>query len=137
MGEHQQLNNESEGGNKGFPVFIKEYWIIIFSAVLFVFIASFITATVAVRMNQPKIVTFDLKGTTDEFNAKTAMLGEKATARDVEDMAAIFNQSMQESLSQYESKGYIIMVKPAVISGTNDITAEVRANIYRNLRGDE
>lgn len=137
MGEHQQLNINSTQEEKGFSGLIKQYWIIILSCLLFIFIASFITATVAVRMSHPKIVSFDLKGTTDDFNGRTAMLGEKATAKDVEQMKDIFNQSMQDTLSQYESKGYIVLVKPAVISGTTDITAEVQANIYRNLRGEQ
>lgn len=137
MGEHQQQNLNGTQADRGFSSLLKQYWIIIFSALLFVIIVSFITATVAVRMSQPKIVSFDLKGTTDDFNGRTAMLGEKASAKDVEQMTNIFNYSLQETLSKYQAKGYIVLVKPAVISGTPDITAEVQANVNNNLRGEQ
>ncbi|MCK8417597.1 TrbI F-type domain-containing protein [Erwinia amylovora] len=137
MGEYQQLNNNGEEQEKGISFFIKEYWILILSAAFFIFITSYVTATVIVRVNQLKIVTFDLKSTTDDFVQKTAMLGKKATPKDVEDMTAIFRQSMQDTLDQYERQGYIVMVKPAVMTGTKDITDEVRENIYRNIRGEQ
>lgn len=137
MGEHQQQDINGARSETGFTALIKQYWILIFSAVLLVIIISFISATVAVRLSQPKIVSFDLKGITDDFNSRTAMLGEKASAKDVEQMTNIFNYSLQDTLSQYNSKGYIVLVKPAVITGTPDITAEVQANINTNLRGEQ
>ncbi|CAO94960.1 TrbI F-type domain-containing protein [Erwinia tasmaniensis] len=137
MGEYQQLSNNGEEQEKGIYFFIKGYWILILSAVFFIFIISFVTATVIVRVNQPKIVTFDLKSTTDDFVQKTAMLGKKATPKDVEELTAIFKQSMQDTLDMYERQGYIVMVKPAVMKGAKDITDEVRENIYRNIRGEQ
>jgi len=136
MGEHQQLNSSVTEEEKVFSSFLKEYWIAITAAVLFVLFANFIMTTVIVRMNQPRIVTFDIKGVTDNFVQRTAMLGDKATEEQVKVMTQTFNQSMKDQLDQYESKGYIIVVKPAVIAGAQDITDDVRAAIYKKIRGE-
>lgn len=136
MGEHQRLDSSVTEEEKSFSSFLKDYWIVITAALLFVLFANFIMTTVIVRMNQPRIVTFDIKEVTDNFVQRTAMLGEKATEEQVKVMTQTFNQSMKDQLDQYESKGYIIVVKPAVIAGAQDITDDVRAAIYKKIRGE-
>ncbi len=137
MGEHQQRITGQGHNDKSIFSYVKQYWILIVAAVLFFIFASYLTTALTMRLTQPHFVSFDIKGLTDDFNSRTAMLGPKATAKDVQDMAAIFNQTVQATLSQYENKGFIILVKPAVVSGMPDITEEVRANVYRNIRGNQ
>lgn len=85
------------------------------------------------RLTMPKVVTFDMKGTMDLFMTQSA--AQQLTPEKAGVLTARFNAALSGSLADWQAAhGDIILVKPAVISNEEDITATIRADIARRMQ---
>lgn len=85
------------------------------------------------KLNQEDIVTFDIKGTTAEFLKQSMSL--KLDERGNKLLADKFSSSLQQSLVEYQKDhNVIILVSPAVISGANDVTQDIRLMISEKMK---
>ncbi|WP_241576707.1 TrbI F-type domain-containing protein [Rosenbergiella collisarenosi] len=114
--------------------FIKKYALMIISFLVFIITINVITTLVVIHHQKPKIVTFDIKQTTDDFVQQTAVLGQKINKQQLELMTKKFNASLDKTINQYSSEGYVVMVGPAVIAGAKNITPEVKMKIAQNMK---
>lgn len=80
------------------------------------------------------IVSFDLKGTEAEFIKETAQL--KLSAHQLKLLTRHFDKALSHSLKSYAiENNVVILVKPAIIEGAQDISPEIQAMIAKRLRG--
>lgn len=83
--------------------------------------------------SQPVPVTFDMRGTVDTFTAQTAEqhLTDDEKAR----LVARFNDALTQSLADWSAVHHRpVLVKAAVVSGLDDITAEIQRDIGSRMR---
>lgn len=82
---------------------------------------------------QPVPVTFDMRGTVDTFTAQTAEqhLSDDEKAR----LVTRFNAALTQSLADWSDVHHRpVLVKAAVVSGLDDITAEIQQDIGNRMR---
>ncbi|MFB8746629.1 TrbI F-type domain-containing protein (plasmid) [Citrobacter cronae] len=83
--------------------------------------------------SQPVPVTFDMRGTVDTFTAQTAEqhLSDDEKAR----LVTRFNAALTQSLADWSDVYHRpVLVKAAVVSGLDDITAEIQQDIGNRMR---
>ncbi|MBK5145544.1 type-F conjugative transfer system protein TrbI [Budviciaceae bacterium BWR-B9] len=79
------------------------------------------------------IVTFDMKSTVDQFmeQAASRSLSEEQSAV----LSAKFTDALNTSLIQYQEENRaLILVKPAVVFGAKDITADIQHDVSEWMR---
>jgi len=117
---------------------IKEYTrrfgIISLALFILLIVVNVITSVTVNNLMKPKIVSLDIKKTTDDFVRQTATLGNKITKEQLTAATTKFNKSLDESISEYSDKGYIVLVSPAVVKGARNVTPEVQANISKLMK---
>lgn len=80
----------------------------------------------------PAIVSFDMKTTIDQFT-------EQASERELKEgelelLTSRFTYSLNQALTDYQARhSGLILVKPAVVSGMPDITAEIQGDISQRM----
>ena len=81
---------------------------------------------------QPKLVAFDLKGTTDSFlqQLQKSSLNEEGKAQTIKR----YEKVLQQVVADYETENIIILVKPAVVSNLPDKTSEIRKKIAQRMK---
>lgn len=88
-----------------------------------------------VRMNTPVTVAFNIKQTVDAFfdSASQKKLSEEQTKA----LSARFNAALEASLQAWQREHHaVILVSPAVVQGTPDITRDIQQDIARRMRAE-
>lgn len=92
-----------------------------------------ISALVVELMASPKIVTFDMKRTVDTFMQQAAK--RNLSQGEVKALVERFSSSLQQTVSIYQKRHHVIVVvKPAIIAGADDVTEPLQAQIADNMR---
>ncbi|MFS7282039.1 type-F conjugative transfer system protein TrbI [Serratia proteamaculans] len=82
----------------------------------------------------PKTVSFNMKDTVDIFTRQAAT--QNLTPEQSQMLTRRFNLALQSSLDEYQQRHrVIILVSPAVISGAQDITDDIRGEIAVRMKG--
>ena len=100
-------------------------------------VSVFLNAAVSIaliKVNETKFVTFDMKDTVDIFSRQ--VVEQKNSEQAVQSLTVKFNKSMQKVLGDYsQSHHVVILVKPAVIEGAQDVTPELQRKIAMMMQG--
>lgn len=84
----------------------------------------------------PAPVSFDMRKTVDTFTEQTA--DRKLSDVDKDRVVARFNDALTASLTAWaETHHRPVLVKAAVVSGVDDITADIQRDIARRMRQGE
>lgn len=84
----------------------------------------------------PAPVSFDMRRTVDIFTEQTA--DRKLSDADKDRVVARFNDALTASLTAWaETHHRPVLVKAAVVSGVDDITADIQRDIARRMRQGE
>ncbi len=113
------------GNNKAFIVAAAS---LLFSVISFVFAAY-------LWIVQPKIVVFDARNTTNTFLEQVARLN--LTEQEKQVTLKRYENIVQQVISEYEAKNYIVLAKNAVISKDDDVTAEIKAKIAARMKAEK
>lgn len=86
-----------------------------------------------VHRHLPVTVTFDMKTTVDRFMDQSARHHlDEATSRA---LTARFTASLNQSLTAWQAAHHaLILVKPAVVGGADDITPAIQQDVARRMR---
>ncbi len=94
---------------------------------------------VTLLMNQwltPKTVTFDMKGTIDNF--MTQMTAKTLSEENTNVLTHRFNEALMGSLEEYQhNHRVIVLVSSAVVSGAEDVTKDIQAVIATRMAGGQ
>jgi conjugal transfer pilin signal peptidase TrbI len=86
-----------------------------------------------VHRHLPETVTFDMKTTVDRFMDQSARHHLDETASRA--LTARFTASLNQSLTAWQASHHaLILVKPAVVSGADDITPAIQQDVARRMR---
>lgn len=81
-----------------------------------------------------KLVSFDIKGTTNTFLKQVASLNIDEEQKNA--MVKRYNVALDSVIKEYESENYIVFVKDAVISSNlDDKTNEIQKKIAQKMKG--
>lgn len=81
-----------------------------------------------------KLVSFDIKGTTNTFLKQVASLNIDEEQKNA--MVKRYNVALDSVIKEYESENYIIFVKDAVVSSNlDDKTNEIQKKIAQKMKG--
>lgn len=108
-------------------------WIALLSLILSV--SALIIALYASGNRSKAIVSFDLKATQTSFSE--ALASNKAmTEAQKQTLASRFGKTLETIINEYaHDHRVVILVKPAVVSGSKDITADIQQQILAKLQG--
>lgn len=84
------------------------------------------------KLNNQEIVSFNMKNTVDTFlsQLKSSNLDEKQ----IQDVTQKFNAVLDESIKFYsQDRNVLILVKPAVVYGINDVTEDIQELISEKM----
>lgn len=99
-------------------------------------VAGTITLLCFSLRSAPKIVYFDLKNTHQSFSEQLSKRKDIADT-EKECIARRFGQSIEAVTQDYAQKNHaIVLVKPAVIAGSRDITRELQQAILQRMQQD-
>lgn len=88
------------------------------------------------QWQRPETVSFDMTGTVNSFMAQVA--GRHLGDEEVKATTARFNTVLNAALTDWQRHhGAVILVAPAVVGGTRDITAEVQAEVANRMAEGE
>lgn len=88
-----------------------------------------------VRLNTPVTVAFNMKQTVDAFFDSASQ--KKLSEAQSKALADRFNAALEGSLQTWQQKHHaVILVSPAVVQGTPDITREIQQDIARRMRAE-
>ncbi|HDD8902964.1 TPA: type-F conjugative transfer system protein TrbI [Escherichia coli] len=88
-----------------------------------------------VRLNTPVTVAFNMKQTVDAFFDSASQ--KKLSEAQSKGLADRFNAALEASLQTWQQKHHaVILVSPAVVQGTPDITREIQQDIARRMRAE-
>lgn len=81
----------------------------------------------------PKTVSFDMRETVDIFTRQAAT--QNLNKEQLQTLTRRFNQALHASLDEYQQRHRVlILVTPAVISGAQDITVEIRGEVAERMK---
>ncbi|QKJ09336.1 type-F conjugative transfer system protein TrbI [Yersinia massiliensis] len=84
----------------------------------------------------PKTVTFDMKGTIDNF--MTQMTAKALSEETTHVLTRRFNEALVGSLDEYQrNHRAIVLVSSAVVSGAEDVTEDIQAVIATRMAGGQ
>ncbi|MEQ5055143.1 type-F conjugative transfer system protein TrbI [Klebsiella michiganensis] len=112
-------------------------WLVPAAAVLAVLAELFWLGLLTWKVwSQPAPVTFDMRKTVDTFTEQTA--DRQLSDADKDRLVARFNDALTASLTAWaETHQRPVLVKAAVVSGVDDITADIQRDIARRMRQGE
>lgn len=88
------------------------------------------------QWQRPETVSFDMTGTVNNFMAQVA--GRHLSDDEVKATTARFNTALNAALTDWQRHhGAVILVAPAVVGGTRDITADVQAEVANRMAEGE
>lgn len=79
-----------------------------------------------------KVVTFDIKSTTNTFLKQVATL--KIDENQKNTMVKRYNVALDSVIKEYEKQHYVVLVKEAVISHVEDKTADIQKKIAQKMK---
>lgn len=82
-----------------------------------------------------KIVSFDIKATTNLFLKQVASLNIDENQKSA--MIKRYNVALDSTIKEYEAKNYIVLVKDAVITNIDDKTADIQMEIAEKMKRKE
>ena len=81
---------------------------------------------------QRKIVTFDIKGTINLFLSQTR--GSELNEEQIKNLTIKFNDALDSTVKSYsQNNDVLILVKPSVVYGAEDITNEIQHLISEKM----
>ncbi|WP_370608213.1 type-F conjugative transfer system protein TrbI [Citrobacter meridianamericanus] len=81
---------------------------------------------------QPEMVSVDLTGTVNSFVNQAA--GQQLDEKQMQVLTARFHTVLRASLTDWQQANRaVVLVAPAVVGGTRDITAEIQAEVARRM----
>lgn len=110
------------------------YGLIVVAGLVSVITLSAVTSLFINEIMKPKIVSLDIKQTTNDFVQQTAVLGARVNKEQLKAMTDKFNSSLKQSVDSYQRKGYMIIVSPAVVAGVPDITENIQKEISEKMK---
>lgn len=88
------------------------------------------------QWQRPETVSFDMTGTVNNFMAQVA--GRHLSDDEVKATTARFNAVLNATLTDWQRHhGAVILVAPAVVGGTRNITADVQAEVANRMAEGE
>ncbi|BAO37015.1 MULTISPECIES: TrbI F-type domain-containing protein [Serratia] len=76
-------------------------------------------------LKPPTLVSFDLKGTTDQFLVQSAKLNLSNEQRDA--LLGRFNRKLTLVIDRWSAEHHqLVIVRPAAVSGVEDVTPQIR-----------
>lgn len=90
-----------------------------------------------IQWQQPETVSVDLTGTVNSFVNQAA--GQQLDEAQMQALTARFHTVLRASLTDWQQANRaVVLVAPAVVGGTRDITAEIQADVARRMaEGDD
>lgn len=89
-----------------------------------------------VEWQKPVTVSFDMTDTVNQFMAQAA--GQPLSAAQSQQLTQRFNRMLSITLTEYSNRQRaVILVSPAVVSGVEDITAHVQAEIATRMEAKQ
>lgn len=112
----------------------REYWLTGFVSVV---CAVLVTAALWLLLLQPpKLVTFDMKGTTDRFLLQSARL--KLSDDERTALLQRYNQKLNQVLTaRAKAQHEVIVVSAAVVTGLPDVTPQIRKDLAAAMQGGQ
>ncbi|MBF7982103.1 MULTISPECIES: type-F conjugative transfer system protein TrbI [Rahnella] len=93
-------------------------------------------ALLLIQWQTPVTVTFDMKGTVDQFMTQTAQ--HQLTQGESDALTLRFTTALDASLKDYQHRhDALILVAPSVVSGVKDITVDIQRDVARRMRADK
>ena len=122
-----------EGITNQKPVFIRSTWIRAGTAAVLTLVMSAGISAMISHSFQRQTVVFDMKGTIDAFKQQTAQMA--LTKEKAEGLTKRFGEALNNSLTSWQlTHSSVILVKGAVVSGVQDITPEIQADIAQQMQ---
>ncbi|EIA4658335.1 type-F conjugative transfer system protein TrbI [Salmonella enterica] len=85
-----------------------------------------------IQWQQPETVSVDLTGTVNSFVNQAA--GQQLDEAQVQALTARFHTVLRASLTDWQQTNRaVVLVAPAVVGGARDITAEIQAEVARQM----
>lgn len=85
-----------------------------------------------IQWQQPETVSVDLTGTVNSFVNQAA--GQQLGEAQMQDLTARFHMVLRASLTDWQQTNRaVVLVAPAVVGGARDITAEIQAEVARQM----
>lgn len=85
-----------------------------------------------IQWQQPEAVSVDLTGTVNSFVNQAA--GQQLDEKQMQVLTARFHTVLRASLTDWQQANRaVVLVTPAVVGGTRDITAEIQAEVARRM----
>lgn len=90
-----------------------------------------------IQWQQPETVSVDLTGTVNSFVNQAA--GQQLDEAQMQALTARFHTVLRTSLTDWQQANRaVVLVAPAVVGGTRDITTEIQAEVARRMaEGDD
>ncbi|EBN9933201.1 type-F conjugative transfer system protein TrbI [Salmonella enterica] len=89
-----------------------------------------------IQWQQPETVSVDLTGTVNSFVNQAA--GQQLDEAQMRALSARFHTVLRASLTDWQQANRaVVLVAPAVVVGTRDITAEIQAEVARRMAEGE
>lgn len=85
-----------------------------------------------IQWQQPETVSVDLTGTVNSFVNQAA--GQQLNEKQMQALTARFHTVLRASLTDWQQANRaVVLVAPAVVGGTRDITSEIQAEVARRM----
>lgn len=85
-----------------------------------------------IQWQQPETVSVDLTGTVNSFVNQAA--GQQLNEKQMQALTARFHTVLRTSLTDWQQANRaVVLVAPAVVGGTRDITSEIQAEVARRM----
>lgn len=85
-----------------------------------------------IQWQQPETVSVDLTGTVNSFVNQAA--GQQLDEAQMQALTARFHTVLRASLTDWQQANRaVVLVAPAVVGGTRDITSEIQAEVARRM----
>lgn len=85
-----------------------------------------------IQWQQPETVSVDLTGTVNSFVNQAA--GQQLDEAQMQALTARFHTVLRASLTDWQQANRaVVLVAPAVVGGTRDITTEIQADVARRM----
>ncbi|EPC6177111.1 TPA: TrbI F-type domain-containing protein [Serratia marcescens] len=87
-------------------------------------------------LKPPTLVSFDLKGTTNQFLVQSAKLDLSNDQRDV--LLGRFNQKLTQVIERWSVENHqLVIVRAAAVSGVTDVTPQIRHELAIAMKENE
>lgn len=89
-------------------------------------------ASLLITWRAPAVVSFDMKGTLDQFTGQAGT--QELSESQAQQLTERFMTTLDASLRAYQSRhDALILVTPAVVTGSPDITVEIQQDVAQRM----